>query len=278
MILRCRQCQWRRSCSAIIVLSSSLQMEPTIMRAGIGWQCGAVAVIVAVALTANAMGHEAGAGSGVTVVPTAVRLAAKRIGTDGRIKLTAAVSLAGGVDVPGGIVEFIDEADHRTLGVTDVSVPWIVIDRLSSGRHTFSAYYSGVVRYFPFVVDPSTSRPLAYADQATPAVELSSTQNPSRPGEAVTLTAVVRSPAGTPSGTVRFQDLDVVLADHVRLDSNGVASFTTSALNEGARRLVAVYEGDANNTAARSRRLAQRVGEPAEARGFPPNFSAQEPR
>ena len=109
---------------------------------------------------------------------------------------------------------------------------------------------------------------LAYADPVTPDVELSSTQNPSLPGEAVTLTAVVHSSAGIPSGTVTFRDIDAVLADHVRLDSNGVASFTTSALSEGSRRIVAVYDGDANNHAARSRRLAQSVGgEPSEPRG-----------
>jgi hypothetical protein len=244
-------------------------MEPTIMRSRIGWSCGAVAAVIVAVVTANAIGHEAGAGSDVTVAPTTVRLTATRIGSDRRIKLAAAVSFAGGGEVPGGSIEFVDETDHRTLGVTKVSIPWIVIDHLSDGPHVFSAQYSGVVRYFPFVVDPSTSASVSYVDQVTPAVELSSTQNPSLPGEAVTLTAVVRSPAGTPSGTIRFQDLDVVLADHIRLDSNGVASFTTSALNEGARRIVAVYGGDANNTAARSRRLAQSVGgEPSEPRSL----------
>jgi hypothetical protein len=254
-------------------------MEPTIMRARTGWFCGAAAAVIVAAVTANAVGHEAGPGSDVTVAPTTVTLTATRTGWDRRVKLTAAVSFTSGGEVPGGIVEFVDETDHRTLGVTDVSMPWIVIDRLSGGPHLFSAHYSGVVRYFPFVVDPSTSRPLAYADPVTPAVELSSTQNPSRPGEAVTLTAVVRSPAGTPSGTVRFQDLDAVLADHIRLDSNGVASFTTSALSEGARRIVAVYEGDANNTAARSQRLAQNVGDDlARPRGLRSHFGMPDPR
>jgi hypothetical protein len=239
-------------------------MEPTIMSGNTGWQIGAAVAVIAVAVAASIEGNRAVAGSDVTVAPTAVKLAVTRIGHDQRVKLTAAVSLAGGGEVPGGTVEFVDETDHRTLGVTNVSIPWIVIDHLAGGPHVLRARYSGVVRYFPFVVDPSTSAPVSYADQVTPAVELSSTQNPSLPGEAVTLTAVVRSPAGTPSGTIRFQDLDVVLADHVRLDSNGVASFTTSALNEGSRRIVAVYEGDANNTTARSRRLAQSVGDTAD--------------
>jgi hypothetical protein len=242
-------------------------MEPTIMSGNTGWQIGAVVAVIAVAVAASVGGNRAVAGSDVTVAPTAVKLAITRTSPDQRVKLTATVSLAGGGDVPGGTVEFIDETDHRTLGVTKVSIPWIVIDRLSSGPHVLRAHYSGVVRYFPFVVDPSTSAPVAYADPVTPAVELSSTQNPSLPGEAVTLTAVVHSPSGIPSGTVTFRDIDRVLADHVRLDSNGVASFTTSALNEGSRRIVAVYEGDANNTAARSRRLAQSVGDIADVTG-----------
>ena len=244
------------------------------------WQIGVAAVVIAVTVAASIAGNRAVAGSDVTVAPTAVKLAVTRIGPDQRVKLTATVSLAGGGDVPGGTIEFTDETDHRTLGVTKVSIPWIVIDRLPGGPHVLRAHYSGVMRYFPFVVDPSTSAALAYADQVTPAVELSSTQNPSLPGEAVTLTAVVRSAAGIPSGTVRFQDLDVVLADHVRLDSNGVASFTTSALNEGSRRIVAVYEGDANNSAARSRRLAQNVGgEPSEPRSLRrPGLRTAEPR
>lgn|GEM_PF-2492306 len=238
------------------------------MRSRIGWSCGAVAVVIVAAVAANATGYEAVAGADVTVVPTSVELAAERIGPDRRIKFSATVSLAGGGEVPGGTVQFVDETDHRVLGVTDVSIPWIVIDRLPAGPHVVRARYGGVMRFFPFVVDPSTSAPLAYADPVTPDVELSSTQNPSLPGEAVTLTAVVRGPAGIPSGTVTFRDIDAVLAHHVRLDSNGVASFTTSALNEGSRRIVAVYDGDANNHAARSRRLAQSVGqEPSEPRG-----------
>ncbi|HVV43326.1 MAG TPA: Ig-like domain-containing protein [Nitrobacter sp.] len=224
------------------------------------WQIGAVAVVIGVTVAASVAGNRSVSGSEVTVAPTAVKLTATRIGPDGRIKLAAAVSLADGGDVPGGSVEFVDETQHTVLGITDVSVPWIAVDRLSSGPHEFRANYGGVTSYFPFVVDPSRSAPLSYADQVTPAVDLSSTQNPSRPGETVTLTAVVRSPAGTPSGTVKFLDIDRVLADHVRLDSNGVASFTTSALREGSRRIVAIYEGDARNSMARSRRLAQDVG------------------
>lgn len=244
-----------------------------------GLQIGAAAVVLVATVAAGISGNQAEAGSDVTIAPTTVKLAATQIGSDRRVKLTADVSFAGGGEVPDGTVEFVDETDHRTLGVTDVSMPWIVIDRLSSGPHVFSAHYSGAMRYFPFVVDPSTSKSLAYADPVTPAVELSSTQNPSRPGEAVTLTAVVHGSAGIPSGTVRFQDLDVVLADHVRLDSNGIASFTTSALNEGARRIVAVYGGDMNNTTARSRRLAQNVGEDlARPRGLRSRFRMAAPR
>jgi hypothetical protein len=139
-------------------------------------------------------------------------------------------------------------------------MPWIVVDHLASGRHVLRAAYCGLVTYFPFVVEPARSEALVYAEQVRPEVTLSSSQNPSSPGQVVTLTAVVVSRAGAPAGAVTFQDRDTVLASHVPLNSSGVASFTTSALDEGPRRIVATYEGDAGNSAATSARLAQNVG------------------
>jgi hypothetical protein len=226
------------------------------------WQFAAVAAVLLATAAAYVTANKAGAGSDVTVAPTIVAMAAKpEEGTDARVRLTATVSFAGGGQVPVGTVEFTDETLHKVLGVTNVSMPWIVVDHLAQGPHVLRARYSGVTSYFPFVIDPSTSVPLSYAEQVRPEVTLSSSQNPSLPGQVVTLTAMVVSPAGTPAGAVTFQDRDTVLASHVPLNSSGVASFTTSALDEGLRRIVATYEGDAGNSAATSARLAQNVSE-----------------
>jgi hypothetical protein len=166
-----------------------------------------------------------------------------------------------GGEVPGGSIEFIDESNNRLLGRTSTDAPWIVLHRLSDGSHTFRARYSGLQSYFPFVIEPSTSAPVVYTVRTVPHVVISSSQNPSVPGQAVTLTVAVKSRDGTPKGDVTIRDvaLDSVLADRVMLDSNGTASFTTSGLEQGSRTIVASYHGDAKNASAVSTQLMQIV-------------------
>ncbi|MBN8984330.1 MAG: Ig-like domain repeat protein, partial [Rhizobiales bacterium] len=76
-----------------------------------------------------------------------------------------------------------------------------------------------------------------------------------------TLTVAVKSREGTPRGDVTIRDvaLDSILADRVMLDSNGMASFTTSGLEQGSRTIVASYHGDAKNASAVSTQLMQIV-------------------
>jgi hypothetical protein len=59
---------------------------------------------------------------------------------------------------------------------------------------------------------------------------------------------------------VTFSDGRSVIAAHVALDRSGTASFTTSALTDGPRNIVAEYEGDGEHAAAVSRELVQDVG------------------
>jgi len=213
--------------------------------AGIGWLTGAHAQ------------------SEMTIARTVVDLTAsdQALLPGQQLKLTASVAMEDGGEVPGGIIEFIDETQNRIIGRTSASAPWIVLHRLSDGSHTFRAYYSGLQSYFPFVVEPSTSAPLVYTVRTVPRVVISSSQNPSMPGQAVTLTVAVKSREGTPRGDVTIRDvtLDSVLADRVMLDSNGMASFTTSGLEQGSRTIVASYHGDAKNASAVSTQLMQIV-------------------
>lgn len=201
--------------------------------------------------------------SEMTIARTVVNLAAsdQALLPGQQLKLTASVAMEDGGEVPGGIIEFIDETSNRILGRTSPSVPWIVLHRLSDGSHTFRARYSGLQSYFPFVIEPSTSAPVVYTVRAVPHVVISSSQNPSVPGQAVTLTVAVKGRDGTPRGNVTIRDveLDSVLVDRVMLDSNGMASFTTSGLEQGSRTLVASYHGDARNASAVSTQLMQIV-------------------
>lgn len=208
--------------------------------------------------------------SEMTIARTVVNLTASDQGLlpGQQLKLTASVAMEDGGEVPGGTVEFIDESKNRILGRTNASAPWIVLHRLSDGSYTFSARYSGLQSYFPFVIEPSTSAPVVYAVRAVPRVVISSSQNPSTPGQAVTLTVAVKGRDGPPRGDVTIRDvaLDSILADRVMLDSNGTASFTTSGLEQGSRTIVASYHGDAKNASAVSMQLMQIVS-PSHAHG-----------
>jgi hypothetical protein len=145
------------------------------------------------------------------------------------------------------------------LGWTPVDKPSITVSNLSSGRHEIRAEYTGTDSYLPLILQPSYSEPLVQSVHVLPKVKLSSSPNPSAPGQVVTLTAVVTSKAGKPRGAVSFSDGRTVIAAHVALDSNGTASFTTSALGDGARTLVVAYEGDDEHAATASKPVFQDV-------------------
>ena len=72
---------------------------------------------------------------------------------------------------------------------------------------------------------------------------ISSSKNPSAPGETVTFTVTVTSPSGTPAGTVAFSEqfgLTPQGSGGVPL-ANGVATFTISSLGLGTHNLLAQY-------------------------------------
>jgi hypothetical protein len=91
-------------------------------------------------------------------------------------------------------------------------------------------------------------------------LQLTSSPNPSRFGQAVTFTATAQGSVTTsaiPSGTVTFKDGSTTLGT-VRL-SQGGASFTTSALGQGTHNIVVGYSGDTNFNPNRSTILVQKV-------------------
>jgi hypothetical protein len=180
--------------------------------------------------------------------------------TDGSIIFTASVTQQGG-GVPGGTIQFIDETTMAVLGWANVAAPSITVNNLTAGRHLIRAYYGGTADFLPLVVQPGRSAALTQAVLVKPDVTVSSSPSPCRPGQVVTLTAMVTSKIGTPKGTVTFSDGGSVIAAHVRLDHGGTASFTTMALTDGQRgAVVATYEGDGEQASAVSQRLVQDVG------------------
>jgi hypothetical protein len=93
-------------------------------------------------------------------------------------------------------------------------------------------------------------------------VGLTSSQNPSKVGQAVTFTAPVNAsvptvPIPTPSGSVSFLDGRTVLGT-VPIVS-GQAQFTTSTLSAGTHSIHALYNGDKNYVRTLSATLKQVV-------------------
>jgi hypothetical protein len=80
--------------------------------------------------------------------------------------------------------------------------------------------------------------------EATSAATLTSSPNPSTPGEAVTFTAKIMSPTVTPTGPVTFTAGKTVLGT-AQL-SSGTAKLTISSLAVGSTKVTATYNGDSN--------------------------------
>jgi hypothetical protein len=221
-----------------------------------------LATVALAVLLALLSAEAASAQSTVIDEPTSVTLisSANPAGDGHGITLTALVTTAEGEGVPGGTIQFVDETTMTVLGWADVATPSITVNNLPTGRHLIRAEYSGTTEFQPMVVQPSQSEVLTQIELATPDVFVSSSQNPSVPGQVVTLTAMVTSQLGTPRGTVTFRDGRRVIAAHVGLDRSGIASFTTSALTDGSQDIVAQYEGDGEHAAAASPQLVQDVG------------------
>ncbi len=79
---------------------------------------------------------------------------------------------------------------------------------------------------------------------ATPSVTLTSSANPVFLTTAVTFSASVPAPAGTPGGSVIFYDGSTQIGTSSL--SNGSASFTTSSLTQATHSITAAYSGDSN--------------------------------
>jgi len=109
-----------------------------------------------------------------------------------------------------------------------------------------------------FVFAAPVPRNNAGASSSLTSTSLTSSQNPSPAGQAVTFTATVSAPTGIPNGDVVFKDGASTLAT-VALDSAGVAEHTTSSLSSGAHSISAHYQGATGFAASSSPTLTQVV-------------------
>jgi hypothetical protein len=162
-----------------------------------------------------------------------------------------------------GTVQFFDGGTLLGSASLASGVASFATAALAKGGHSISAAYSGDASDAA-----ASSGTLNQVVKASSSVALSSNQNPSSVGQAVTFTASVSPAAAT--GTVQFLDGSTVLGT-VNV-SSGTAALSTSSLSAGAHSITTSYSGDAFDTAATSGVLSQTVNAPAPA--APSNLTA----
>jgi parallel beta-helix repeat protein len=152
---------------------------------------------------------------------------------------------------PTGDVQFTDNGNPLGSATLDANgVAAFVTSSLTVGTHLIVATYPGAVNWGG--ASASVTQVVLYTVNET----LTSSLNPSHRDQAVTFTATVSSPNGTPTGTVTFSYGSTAFGT-VPL-TNGVAIITTSALPQGTQIITAAYSGD-NNFFSNSATLTQIV-------------------
>src|SRR5208337_3146068 len=129
---------------------------------------------------------------------------------------------------------------------------------LAVGTHSITAEYLGDGNFTSSTSSPAVSETV---NQASTTTALAVDQNPSAYGQSVTFTASVTpvSPgAGVATGTVTFKDGTTVLG-YRTLGSNGIATFSTSALAVGSHSITTTYGGDTNFVGSASASLSETV-------------------
>ncbi|HEX3103358.1 MAG TPA: Ig-like domain repeat protein, partial [Terriglobales bacterium] len=158
--------------------------------------------------------------------------------------LSSGVNASSGTGTPTGSVTFDDGTNALgTASLSDAQATFTV-SSLNVGSHSISAAYSGDSNFLA-----STSSALSQVvNQASTSTALTSSASSPILNTSITLTAnlsVIAPGAGTPTGTITFQEGSNVLATSP-VGSSGQATFSTASLAVGAHSLVASYSGDAN--------------------------------
>jgi sugar lactone lactonase YvrE len=150
-----------------------------------------------------------------------------------------------------GTVQFFDGATSLGTVAVSGSTATLPVSFATAGNHTLTAVYTSTN---PDLTN-ATSGPYIQHVLNLASLILTSSVNPSTPGQSTTLTATLSTLTTTPGGTIKFYD-GTTLIGTVTLPTNSVSvSFTTP----GNHILTAVYSGDATTETITSPPLTQVV-------------------
>jgi hypothetical protein len=193
---------------------------------------------------------------GKSATTTALAASANPSNVGQPVTFTATVTgSAGPPGPPTGTVTFSFGDGTTATGTLAAGVATASHAFATAANFAVSASYGGDT-----VFGTSTATATQAVGKLATTTTLSSSLNPSKPGDSVTFTATVSG--GSPTGIVTFKDGASVLGS-VAL-AGAAASFTTSALTSGNHVITANYGGDAKFSASISSALTQAVGTPAD--------------
>ena len=200
---------------------------------------------------------------------TAITTSQSLIDTGASVTFTATVSVPSGTSSPTtGTVVFYDNGTNTlgTVALNSSSQAALSTSALSTGNHGITAAYSGNGNGGSDNYAGSISSALTQA-VGTAIVSLSSSQNPSLEGGAVTFTATLSwAGSATPTGTVTFYTNGTIMGIG-NVNSSGVANISTASLPETLVSLpwsvTGVYSGDGNYIGITSPTLFQAVTAPS---------------
>lgn len=154
--------------------------------------------------------------------------------------ITFTARLTGNCNVPTGIVTFLDGSTAFGTGTLNGSaVASLTTSFLVVGQHNITADYSG-----DFNFGKSTSAVLVQTITGDPtSTSLSVSPNPTTAYSPITLSSVVSSQYGVPTGSVVFSAGSTVLAT-AALNANGRAAAAVSTLGAGSYTITANYTAD----------------------------------
>ncbi|HZR29869.1 MAG TPA: Ig-like domain-containing protein, partial [Terriglobales bacterium] len=179
------------------------------------------------------------------------------------VGLTATVSSSSGTPFSPPQVTYLDGVSNlATINLNGSGQSLVTDSAFTIGTHPITVNYPGNTTFAS-----CTSATLnQVVNKANTTTSLGSSLNPSVFGASVTFTATVTASApgaGTPTGTVTFNDGGVPLTAGTVALSGSTATYTTSALAVGSHNITAVYNNDADFNGSTSATLTQTVNKDA---------------